>query len=142
MKISTKSRYGIKAMLDLALHYKQGPTFVKDVAKRQKVSGRYLENLLTSLKVAGLVRSTRGTGGGFTLAKSPSQIRLSEIIQAMEGSLALVECVDTPEVCSDATLCVSRDVWVEMKRAMSGILESKTLQDLVEQQAEKEVVVK
>ncbi len=142
MRISTKGRYGIRAMLDLALHYGEGSVLVKDIARRQQISGPYLEHLLISLKVAGMVRSTRGTRGGFTLAKPSSQIRLSEIIQVMEGSMAPAECVDDPEVCSHVDLCVTHDVWVELKRAVSGVLGSITLQDLVEWQAEKEATTR
>jgi len=138
MRISTKGRYGTMAMLDLACHYGEEPILVKDIARRHQISERYLEHLLISLKVAGMVRSTRGTRGGFTLAKPPSQIRLSEVIQAMEGSMAPAECVDDPQVCSQVDLCVTHDVWVELKRVVSCLLESITLQDLAERQAEKE----
>jgi len=138
MKLSTKGRYAARAMLDLALHYGEGPILLKNIAKRQQISERYLEHLIVSLKVAGLVNSIRGARGGFTLAKPPSQIRLSEIIQTVEGSIAPVECVDDPKVCSLADLCVTRDIWAEMKKAMSGVLESTTLQDLVQRQREKE----
>lgn len=138
MKLSTKGRYGARAMMDLALHYGQGLVLLKDIAKRQQISERYLEHLILSLKAAGLVSSTRGARGGFTLTRPPSQIRLSEIIQIMEGSIAPVECVDDPKVCSLADLCVTRDIWSEMKEAMSGVLESTTLQDLVQRQMEKE----
>jgi len=125
------------AMLDLALHYGQGPILVKDIARRQNVSDRYLEHLLILLKVAGMVRSTRGTRGGFALARPPSQIRLSEIIRATEGSMAPVECVDTPEAYPQVPLCAVYDVWVEMKTAINNILESTTLQGLLERQRQK-----
>ncbi len=138
MRISTRGRYGMMAMLDLARHYGKGSISVRDIARRQGISERYLEHLLASLRVAGMVRSARGTGGGFTLAKSPSQVRLSEIIQAMEGSMAPIECLDNPEAYPQASLCAIHDIWVEVKAAMDGILESTTLQDLVERQAEKE----
>jgi len=123
--------------VDLALHYGEGPILLKDIAKRQQISGRYLEHVIVSLKVAGLVKSMRGARGGFSLAKPPFQIRLSEIIQIMEGSIAMVECVDDPKVCSRADLCVTRDIWAEMKKVMNGVLESTTLQDLIERQREK-----
>ncbi len=123
--------------MDLALHYGEGPILLKDIAKRQQISGRYLEHVIVSLKVAGLVKSMRGAHGGFSLAKPPFQIRLSEIIQIVEGSIAMVECVDDPKVCSRADLCVTRDIWTEMKKAMNGVLESTTLQDLIERQREK-----
>jgi len=124
--------------VELALHYGEGPILLKDIAKRQQISGRYLEHLIVSLKVAGLVKSMRGARGGFSLAKPPSQIRLSEIIQIVEGSISIVECVDDPKLCSRADLCVTRDIWAEMKKAMNGVLESTTLQDLVERQREKQ----
>jgi len=137
MRISTKGRYGTMAMLDLALRYGQGPILAKDIARRQHISGLYLEHLLISLKVAGMVRSTRGTRGGFALAKQPSQIRLSEIIQATEGSMAPTECVDDPEAYPRASVCVIHDVWMEVKSAINSILESTTLQDLLERQKQK-----
>jgi len=138
MKLSTKGRYAARAMLDLAFHYGEGPILLKDIAKRQQISERYLEHLITPIKAAGLVTSMRGARGGFTLAKPPSQIRLSEIIQIVEGSIAPVECVDDPDICSRADLCVTRDIWTEMQKAMSGVLESTTLQDLIQRQREKE----
>ncbi len=137
MRISTKGRYGTMAMLDLALRYGQGLILAKDIARRQHISGLYLEHLLISLKVAGMVRSARGTHGGFTLAKPPSQIRLSEIIRVTEGSMAPTECVDDPEAYPQAAFCVIHDVWVEVKAAISSILEATTLQDLLERQRQK-----
>ena len=138
MKLSTRGRYAMRAMLDLSLHHGEGPTLLKDIAERQQISARYLEHLILSLKAAGLVRSARGARGGFSLAKPPSQIRLIEVMQVSEGSIAPVECVSDPEVCSRASFCVTRDIWSEMNKAMNGILESTTLQDLVERQREKE----
>jgi Rrf2 family cysteine metabolism transcriptional repressor len=138
MKLSTKGRYAVRAMLDLALHYGEGPILLKDVAKREHISERYLEQIILSLKAAGLVNSTRGARGGFMLTKPPSQIRLIEVMQVSEGSMAPVECVSDPEVCSRSSLCVTRDIWSEMTEAMSGILESTTLQDLIQRQREKE----
>jgi Rrf2 family protein len=125
------------AMLDLALHYGEGPILAKDIARRQHISERYLEHLLISLKVAGMVRSTRGSRGGFTLAKPPSQIRLSQIIQVTEGSMAPTECVDDPEAYPQAALCVIHDVWAEVRAAIIGILDSTTLQDLLERQRQR-----
>ena len=137
MKLSTKGRYVTRAMLDLALHYGEGPILLKDIARRQQVSARYLEHLIITLKTAGLVTSARGARGGFALAKPPSEIRLSEIIQTVEGSIALVECVDDPEVCSRSDLCAARDIWTGIRRATGGILESTTLEDLSQQQRDK-----
>ena len=138
MKLSTKVRYATRAMLDLALHFNEGAIQIKGICERQDVSEQYLKNLLVSLRVANLVRSVRGPRGGFTLARPPSQIRVIEIIRAMEGSIALADCIDTPEICSRADLCVTRDLWTEMGDAMNAVVESTSLQDLVERQPQKQ----
>jgi Rrf2 family cysteine metabolism transcriptional repressor len=138
MKLSTRGQYGARALLDIALHYDGNPVLLKDIAKRQAISAQYLEHLVSPLIKAGIVRSTRGARGGVTLAKPPKEIRLSQVIQILEGSTAPVECVDDPKVCPRSDFCVTRDVWKEMKRAMIQVLESTTLQDLVERQKEKE----
>ena len=140
--MSTRGCYGTRAMLDLALNYGEGPILVKDIARNQEISERYLEHLLISLKLAGMVRSSRGRRGGFTLAKPPHQIKFSEIIQAMEGSVAAKECVDDSRVCSRAVHCVTRDILIQMQRMISNLLASTTLHDLVEQQAEKKAATK
>ena len=137
MKISTRGRYSTRAMLDLALHFGKGPVLIRDISKRQRISKGYLEQLFIPLRSARLVRGIRGVSGGFTLARPPAEIRLSEIIQATEGSIAPVSCVDQSELCQDSRECVTRDVWSEIKRACDRILESKTLQDLVEKQRAK-----
>ena len=137
MKLSTKGRYGTRAMLDLALHYGEGPINLKEIAERQQISQRYLEHLILSLKTAGLVKSIRGSHGGFMLARSPSEIAMSQIIEALEGSLCPVECADDPGSCSRAEQCVTRTLWEELNRAMNQVLESKNLQDMVEQYREK-----
>ena len=137
MRLSTKGRYGARAMLDLALNSSEGPVLLREIAKRQEVSEKYLEHSITTLRKAGLVRSIRGARGGYVLAKLPSQIRLSEIMEVLEGSMAPVECVDDPQVCQRAQLCVTRDIWAEMKEAIDNILESITLQDMVERQNRK-----
>ena len=138
MKLSTRGRYGVRALLELALHYGGGPVLIKDIATSQEISPHYLEQIVIVLKAAGLVKSIRGAKGGITLAKPPSQIRLEEALQALEGSTAPVECVDDARVCSRSSFCVTRDIWIEMKRAMNGVLESMSLQDLVERQRRKE----
>jgi len=93
--------------------------------------------LVSPLIKAGVVRSIRGARGGITLAKSPEEIRLSQVIEILEGSVAPVECVDDPRICSRSSFCVTRDVWEELKRAMVGVLDSVTLKDLVERHKEK-----
>jgi len=138
MKLSSKTRYGTRALLDLALHAGKEPVLLKDVAQRQEISLLYLEHLIAPLIAAGIVRSIRGPRGGVSLAKSPQEIRLSDVFQLLEGSTAPVECVDNPNICSRSPFCVTRDIWSELKKATSGVLESVTLQDLVERQKRKE----
>lgn len=137
MKLSTKGRYATRAMLDLALNRGEEPILLKDIAQRQQISLSYLEHLVTPLIAGGLIRSTRGAKGGISLVKSPEEIKLSEVIQLLEGSLAPVECVNDPTLCPRSESCVTRDVWTELKNAMTGILESTTLQDLVDRQKKK-----
>jgi len=131
VKLSTKGRYSLRAMLDLAVHFGQGQIRIKDISARQQISARYLEQLFIPLRKAGLVRSLRGAGGGFTLAKPPSEIPLSEIIRVAEGSVVPVRCVDKPKLCPQSDVCITRNIWTEMGRAISKVLESTTLQDLV-----------
>lgn len=138
MKLSTRGRYATRALLDLALHHDEEPVLLKDIAHRQEISLPYLEHLITPLIAVGIVRSTRGAKGGISLARSPEEIRLDEIIQLLEGTIAPVECVTNPEVCSRSESCVARDVWSELKRAINGVLGSTTLQDLVERQKRKQ----
>jgi len=138
MKLSTKGRYGTRALLDVALHQDDSPVQLKVIAQRQQISLHYLEHIIAPLIAAGLLRSTRGAYGGISLGKPPQEIVLSEVIQVLEGSITPVECVDNPNVCSRADTCVTRDVWTDVKMAMAGVLESVTLQDLVERQKDKQ----
>jgi Rrf2 family cysteine metabolism transcriptional repressor len=138
MKLSTRGRYGTRAMLDVALHGAEGPVHLKDVARRQQVSKKYLEHLTSRLEAAGLLRSARGAGGGVSLTRPPFEIRLSEILLTLEGPTALVECVVNPEWCSRSGSCATREIWKQMGQLMSDFLGSKTLEDLCHLQREKE----
>ena len=137
MKLSTRAKYGTRALLDLALHWGNQPVPLKDIARRQNISLHYLEHLITPLVAAGIVASTRGPKGGQQLARHPQEVKLNEVIQLLEGSITPVECIDNPECCPHYALCVTRDIWDEMKKAIDGVLESTTLQDLVERQKKK-----
>jgi len=137
MKLSTRGRYGTRALLDLALHRGEKPVPLKDIAQRQNIPLQYLEHLITPLRSGGMIRSTPGARGGVWLARSPQEIKLSEVIGLLEGSIALVECVNDPKYCSRSDFCVTRDIWGELKKVMDGVLESTTLQDLVERQKRK-----
>ena len=138
MKLSTKGRDAMRAMLDLAKHYGDGLVLLKDVAKREAISERYLEHLFLTLKAAGLVNSVRGAKGGFTLSRPPSEIKLMEIMLICEGQMSLVECVTDSEMCARVPRCATRDVWTELKNALEGVLGSMTLEDLVKRQSAKE----
>ncbi|MEE8469975.1 MAG: Rrf2 family transcriptional regulator [Dehalococcoidia bacterium] len=137
MKISTRGDYGTRALLDLATYWGNGPILLKHVAQRQQIPLLYLQRLIAPLIAGGIVRSTRGARGGVWLARPPKEIRLNEAIQLLEGSIAPLECVDNPETCNQSESCVTRDVWGEVKEAMNSVLESTTLQDLVERQKAK-----
>lgn len=138
MRLSTKGRYGARIMLELALYYGKGPMLLKDVAKNQEISEGYLEHLLPSLKAAGLVRATRGARGGYTLAKPASEITLKDIVLAMEGSLAPVECIDAPSVCRRVNACVTREVWEELGQKIQETLDATTLEAIVIRHKEKQ----
>ncbi len=139
MKLSTRGQYGTRALLDLALHNGQKLVSVKDIAERQQISPRYLEHLITRLIAGGLVRSTRGPKGGVVLARPPEEIELSEVIHLLEGPIALVECINDPDICSRFGFCVTRDIWAELGEAINKILKSTTIQDLVERQKSKQL---
>jgi len=137
MKLSTRSRYGTRALIDIAINSNGKPVLLRDVARRQEISTMYLEHLITPLISAGIVRSTRGAKGGVWIAKELKDIRLTEVIQLLEGSLAPVECVDDPKYCRRYEACVTREVWTELKRVMTAVLGGTTLQELVERQKKK-----
>ncbi len=137
MKLSTRAKYGTRALLDLAMLWGNEPVPLRSIAHRQNIPLHYLEHLITPLLAAGIVASTRGAKGGLQLARTPREVKLNEVIQLLEGSSTTVECVDNPECCPRYELCVTRDVWDEMKKAIDGVLEATTLQDLVERQKKK-----
>ncbi len=137
MKLSTRGRYGVRLMLDLALHYGEGPILLKDIAERQGISEKYLWQLINPLKTTGLVNSLRGAHGGYVLGKSPEAISIKAILQVLEGSLCLVDCVDNPALCERSISCISRDIWGEASKNMQQTLEDTTLAAMVERQKEK-----
>jgi len=137
MKLSTKGRYGTRLMQDLAIHFGQGPVLLKDIAHRQEISEKYLGQLVIPLKNAGLIQSTRGAHGGYTLSCDPGSITLKQVIEAVEGSLSLVECVDKPDFCTKSDSCVDRDVWAKLTNDMIRTLESITLKDLADKEKTK-----
>ena len=132
MKLSTRSRYGTRLMLDMAEHYNEGPIQLGDIAKRQDVSVKYLEQIIIPLKKAHYIESVRGPKGGHILTKPPDEITVGEIVAILEAGISLVECVEDPTVCERAARCPTRLLWKEVSEAMFERLQAVTLADLVE----------
>jgi len=132
MKISTRGRYGTRMMLDLAAHHDQGPTPLREIAKRQDLSVKYLEQLIIPLKAAGYIRSVRGARGGYTLARKPDKINVGQIIKVLEGGLSLVDCVEDPKICEREKNCPTRDIWLRMSERLMEELSSLTLRDVLD----------
>jgi Rrf2 family protein len=132
MKLSTKSRYGTRLLLDIALHYNQGPVQLGEIAKRQDISVKYLEQIVIPLKKAHLIETVRGPKGGHTLARPPEEITVAEIVALLEDGASLVECTERAEICGRADTCPTRLIWKEASQAMFNTLKSITLADLAE----------
>ncbi|MBC5733021.1 RrF2 family transcriptional regulator [Lawsonibacter hominis] len=137
MKISTKGRYALRLMLDLAIHSEGSAVPLRDVAQRQEISDKYLEQIVTQLSRAGLVRSVRGAGGGYLLTRTPEGYTVGEILRVLEGSLAPVSCADGVGCCERADRCVTVEVWREIQAAVDGVVDHLTLADLVRRYHEK-----
>jgi len=131
MKMSTRGRYGLRAMLELARRFGESPVLMSHLAESEGLSRKYLHALLTALKSAGMVRSIRGAGGGFVLARPPSEIRINDILHAVEGPLCLVECVEDKRVCDKSNRCTARRVWQELSGVIEDLLANVTLDDLI-----------
>lgn len=138
MRISTKGRYGLRVMVELAMQNIKGPTMMSTLAKNQGISRKYLHSLLTTLKGAGLVRSIRGAGGGYTLGRTPDSILVSEIVRSLEGSFLPVECVGNSSLCKRSKQCATRDLWTELNNAVEKVLSDITLEQLAAKQKAKQ----
>lgn len=133
MILSTKGRYGLKAMFVLALHYGSGPVSLTTIAEAQELSVNYLEQLILPLKKNKLVESIRGAQGGYLLARAPKDITIGSILKTLEGPLTASECVsDDPGQCSNANYCVTRIIWEKITDSIDAVVESTTLQDMVD----------
>ncbi len=124
-------------MLELARCFGEAPVVMADLAEREGLSRKYLHTLLTGLKAAGLARSVRGAGGGFVLARDPSEINLKEILQALEGSLCLVDCVEDERACDRANGCTARGVWQELSGVIENMLDNTTLAEVIATETER-----
>ncbi|MDD3898187.1 MAG: Rrf2 family transcriptional regulator [Syntrophomonadaceae bacterium] len=138
MKLSTRGRYGLRAMIDIAQCKDEGPVAIHSIAGRQGLSERYLEQLIVPLKRAGLVKSIRGSQGGYVLGKNPDTITAGDIIRVLEGPIAPVDCISekNPEACERADGCITRVLWTEVRDTIAGVLDSYSLSDLARESQE------
>jgi len=134
VKLSTKGRYGLRAMIEMAQSTVPGPITTHNIAQRQNIPERYLEQLMVPLRRAGLVKSVRGFQGGYMLIKNPQDITAGDIIRALEGPVAPVECVSevNPEACERSDNCLTRGLWLKMRDSIAEVLDSYTLADLAQ----------
>jgi Rrf2 family protein len=139
IRLSTKGRYGTRLMLNLAQHYGNSheAVILKDISTDEQISIRYLEQIIIPLKINRLVKSIRGAGGGYTLARRPEDIRLSEILHALEGNCCLVECVEDASFCEHLETCTTFDIWKNATELLKGYFDGITLKDIVAQAEKK-----
>jgi len=132
MRLSTKGRYGLRAVVDLAMYSKDEAVSISSIAARQNLSESYLEQLIAKLKKAGLVNSIRGINGGYILAKNAKEISVGDILRALEGDLAVVECPDSDSECAKFDSCVTKYVWKRINDSINNVVDSMTLEEIVE----------
>lgn len=130
MKLSTKGRYGVKAMVDLAMRYGGDPVSIKSVSERQHISEYYLEQLFSPLRKAGLINSIRGAQGGYTLSREPKDITISEIMEVLEGPIEISNCIDDKS-CNNVDCCATRLLWTKIKNSIDSVTKTTTLQDIL-----------
>ena len=137
MKLSTRGRYSSRLMLELALRHNDGPVLLKDISAAQEISLKYLGQLIIPLKIAGLIKSTRGSHGGYFLSRDPDKIILGDILFAVEGPLNITECIESPDICTRSEKCVTRDIWKKTSLQFHDTVNSITLDDMVKSHKEK-----
>jgi Rrf2 family protein len=133
MRVSTKGDYGIRALIELSHHYGEArPMQSGEIAARQRIPESYLEQLLTTLRRAGFIRSVRGPQGGHALVRDPQELRVSEVIEALEGAIMPIDCLDDASACTRNGGCAQREMWEEVRRAIRDVLDNTTISDLAE----------
>ena len=132
MKISSKTRYGVRAAIELAKHYNKGPLQLRIIAERQEISVKYLEQLMVVLRSAGLVRSIRGAKGGYVLASPPHQVKMNDVFHCLEGEVMTLECIENAGACNRAADCAARGLWAKVEQTVDEVLGCVTLQDLAD----------
>lgn len=133
MKLTTKCRYGVRAVLEIAKNYDNRPTTRKEIAEIQKIPESFLENILLELKRAGLILSVRGAKGGFLLNRTPNSISMLDIVLILQNSIVPVDCILNPQLCANTEKCKTRPIWKKMHEAQEGVLQSYSVQSLIEE---------
>ena len=131
MKLSTKGKYGVKAMVDLAINFGKSPISIKNISMRQHISEYYLEQLFSQLRKAKLIKSVRGAQGGYILNKEPKEITVSDVFDVLEGPIEISDCIEG-EVCSNSSCCASRLLWEKLKESIDNVTKTMTLQDMID----------
>ena len=132
MKLSTKGRYGLKAMFELALTQKNGPVPLRQIAQRQNISEQYLEQIFSTIKKSGLIKSVRGAQGGYLLSKEPKDITVGDILIVLEGPVSISDCVVDEDICENSGICVTKIVWERLKKGIEDVINSITLQNMID----------
>lgn len=134
MKLSTKGRYGVKAMVDLAIHYGEEPSSIKSISERQNISEYYLEQLFSPLRKSNLIKSVRGAQGGYMLSREPKDITVADVMKVLEGPIEISDCIDgnTENSCSNIDCCATRLLWSRIKESIDTVMDSTTLQDMLD----------
>lgn len=131
MKLSTKGKYGVKAMVELAIRYGGAPVSIKTISQRQNISEYYLEQLFSPLRKAELIKSIRGAQGGYILNREPKEIKVSDVMYVLEGPIEIAECIEGT-VCDNIDCCATRLLWAKIKKSIDEVMEGITLQDIVD----------
>ena len=133
MKISTKGRYGLRILLDIAL-YRVGdkPRMIREIASNQKISEKYISRLIIELRKAGMVKSIRGSKGGYRISREPKEITLLDVVEVMEGPVSIVDCVSARDCCPRIASCVTREIWTELNNQIREALQKITLQEIID----------
>jgi len=144
MKLSTKGKYGVRAVFEIARHYGNGPISIKEIAERQGISFSYLEQILHKLGKAGLIESVRGPAGGYLLARKPSELTIGDIVRVLEGPIALSHCLEPGESadCYQADDCVARMVWAKVGAKIEEALDSISFDDLLQRNQKEALLLK
>jgi len=137
MKLSTRGRYGARALMELAKNFGQGPLSLKEISRRQDIPLKYLEQIAMSLKDAALIKSIRGPSGGYELCRPPAEIRLLEVVETLEGALSFVRCVEDPKFCDRVGTCAFNEIWRKVADETSRVLDSFSLMDMLQLDASK-----